>query len=230
MYSVRNMTFALLICAVTIAPLAAAQKPAPVVQTNVTSIVHDKDALGTTLYTGSDDYNGTGQASYTSVLNVMSTISGAGWGLSLYNQTVRTIHLTFNHLSGGTAPLPPSAYYWENVEIYSICHDTYGNAVAFPGITSATPNCSFGLDFTDNKIKYKLVMSPNLPAAGPATGSATVTCTSGSAPCVSWTITPNSGANGSSYGVANLYEFGHNGSLVYIGQYSNTYRIDVTNP
>jgi hypothetical protein len=159
MYSVRNMTFALLICAMTAAPLAAGQKPGRVVQTNVTSVVHDNNAGGTPLYTSSDDYNGMGQpqATYTSVLNVISTI-GTGWGLSLFNQTVRTIHLTFEHISGCTALLRPGRYYWQNVEIYSTCFDAHGNTVAFSGITSATPNCSFGLDFTDNNIKYKLVM------------------------------------------------------------------------
>jgi hypothetical protein len=55
-----------------------------------------------------------------------------------------------------------------------------------------------------------------------------VTCTSATVPCVSWTITPNAGTGG--LGVANLYQFAKNGSLVYIGQYKNTYQIDVTNP
>src|SRR5262249_50031561 len=126
MYSVRNMTLTLLICAMTAAPLAARQKPGRVVLTNVTSVVHDNDAGGSPLYTSSDDYNGTGQATYTSVLNVASTI-GIRWGLDLFNQTVRTVHLTFEHLSGATAPLPPSGYYWQNIEIYSTCFDAHGN-------------------------------------------------------------------------------------------------------
>lgn len=113
-----------------------------------------------------------------------------------------------------------------------MCYDSSGNQVAFPNLVNGSNNCSLGVDFTPNGTKYKLVMSPHLPAAGPATGLASVTCNAtgtvnGVTQCVNWTIAPNVNANA---GVANLYYFTKNGSLAFIGQYYNTYLINVTNP
>lgn len=49
--------------------------------------------------------------------------------------------------------------------------------------------------------------------------------------CVSWSIVPN--ANAPNANVANLYWYsskGKNSTWVFVGQYCNTFRIDVTNP
>jgi hypothetical protein len=84
-----------------------------------------------------------------------------------------------------------------------------------------------GVDFYSAGIKYKLVMSPALPAPGPVTGLATVTCNAlSSGECVNWTIVPNMTAAKAT--VADLYQYSH--GLAFIGQYQNTYRVDVTYP
>lgn len=77
-------------------------------------------------------------------------------------------------------------------------------------------------------------MSPVLRNPGdPATGLVTVTCNLVSSnQCVSWTITPNTSARAPSPTVGNLYSY--TGTVkqpwVFIGQYYDTFRIDVTKP
>jgi hypothetical protein len=204
--------------------------------TNVTTVVHDLDLAGNQLLTRSDDYNGTGQATYTSVSggshqNLISSWiqSAGGWVLDLFNQSLRTLYITPNDPINASQPLgPPPGYYWQNVEAYSVCYDQSGNQVPFPNLTNGSGNCSLGIDFYSGGAKYKLVMSPHMPAAGPATGLAQVACNSvNNGQCVSWTIQPNMGAVNPT--VSNLYRYGTHG-LVFVGQYNNTFRIDVTNP
>ena len=132
---------------------------------------------------------------------------------------------------------PPPGYYWQNVEVAVGCYDQNLNLVPFQNILTLSANCKMIVDFGYNGVEYKIVMGPsgNLPAPGPVTGLVNVTCNSvGNGQCVNWTITPNTTASGSNPPtVANLYQFntGHGKTtLVLVGQYYHTFRIDVTNP
>lgn len=225
--------------AVTMAPLTLA---ATVSSIKVTSIVHDEDTATppNQWLLRSDDYNGSFQATYTDTANKAGTggvtthitLSGGSWQMYLGNQSLRTIWLTLSRPTPGSPPAPaPDGYYSANVEVYSTCFDTNNNQTGFlvipPGM--ANNRCDLGLDFSYGGTKYKLVMSPAISG----TGWATVSCNAGDSTgaCNSWTISPNTLAgSGNVPTVANLYRFANNGSLVYIGQYYNTYRIDVTNP
>lgn len=211
---------------------AAGQKPTSSI--NVTTIVHDYDTSNNWLLMRSDDFNGVGQATYSAALdpNVSSIIASGGWQVYLGNQTVRTVYLTLSNPVPGSNPSPaPNGYYSANTEIYSTCFDQNNNVISFLAIAPFTSlnRCQLGVDFSYGRTKYKLVMSPTRPG----TGWATVTCNAGnsSGVCDSWTIVPNTTAgSGNVPEVANLYQFSTAGSLVYIGSYYNTYRIDITNP
>jgi hypothetical protein len=211
-------------------PATAGKSPS----VNVTTIVHDFTAgsVAQQLLMTSDDYNGTGQATYSSALNpsvnsVITCCGGTMWRLLLGQQSVRTLWITPDIPVGSQPPGPASGYYWKDVEVYSVCYDQNNNAVALANIVTSSGNCSLGVDFYSAGIKYKLVMSPALPAPGPVTGLATVTCNAlSSGECVNWTIVPNMTAANAT--VADLYQYGH--GLAFIGQYQNTYRVDVTNP
>ena len=228
MMPLRDMSLAILVCILAAAPVRAGQKPTN--NTKVTSVVYDYDTAGQQLLTQSDHFNGSQQATYGAADWRVSSLvlTGSAWQLYLGNQSVRTIRLTMsNPVPGTTALAPLDGYYSANVEVYSQCFDQNNNQVAFSAVVTLSTRCSFGVDFSSSGTKYKWVMSP-LKAG---TGWATVTCNSVvNASCVNWTITPNSAAGESTYAVANLYRFAKNGSLVYVGQYYNTYRIDVTNP
>lgn len=215
--------------------MAGASKPAPTT-IDVTTTVYDFDATGADQpLMRSDDYNGTGQASYTTIDGCGSTpclfsgINFAGaWHLNLYKQSVRTLWITANAINGLQPAGPPAGYYWENVEAYCQCYDQSGNIVPFPNLTSGSNNCSLGIDFNSNGTKYKLVMSPHLPAAGPVTGLASVACNAvSSGQCVNWTLTPNTAAPNAT--IADLFYYGRRG-LVFVGQYYNTFRINASNP
>ena len=210
----------------------AGAKPTPTPSSiNVTSTVYDFDATSVPLLMRSDDHTGAGQATYTTVGGVASQINSAGdWRLDLFNQSVRTLWITPNNaVPGTTVAGPPAGYYWQNVETYSVCYDQSLNIVALPNLTNGSNNCSLGVDFTANGTKYKLVMSPHLPApGGPATGLASVACNAVSNnQCVNWTITPNTAAANAT--VADLFYYGKRG-LVFVGQYYNTFRINASNP
>jgi hypothetical protein len=144
------------------------------------------------------------------------------------SQSVRTIYLTPNQAVGTQPAGPPAGLYWKDVEVYTQCYDQYLNLVPMQNVVNTSGTCSFGVDFYAVGTKYKLVMTPHLPAKGPATGLATVACNvvSNNA-CVNWTIPPNTAA--ANVGVANLYAYGHNG-LEFVGQYYNTFLVNVTNP
>lgn len=202
---------------------------------NVTSVFHDFDVSGTQLLLRSDDYNGTGQASYSAALdpNLSSTVYCGTWSLRMYSQSVRTVWITPNNAINSSQPAaPPAAYYWRNVEGTGKCYDQNLNIVYYQNILTSSNNCALNLDFGYNGVKYKLSMSPSLPAPGPASGLATVTCNVVSGgQCVNWTITPNLTASSTHPPtVANLYYYAQGGKLTFIGQYYNTFRIDVTQP
>ena len=185
--------------------------------TPVTTVVHDSDAAGNALLTRSDDYNGAGLATYTSINKITSQIeSSGGWKLYLGSQTVRTMYLV---LASQGIPVP-DGYYAVNVEVYSQCFDQSLTPVGLLTMAAGTSNdnCSFGIDFSYARTKYKLVMSPKFSG----TGLATVTCnaaTNGS--CADWTIVPNTMTQNAA--VANLYHYSNTGSLVFDGAYHNSY-------
>ncbi len=121
--------------------------------------------------------------------------------------------------------------------------DQNGNIVPLANVVTSSGNCKLGTNFNSGGTLYKLLMSPfpfsgagdgtpTCPPTGcPATGFATVTCNKVSnSQCVSWTIMPYTNAPNANG--ANLYSYTgtRKGPWVFIGQYYNTYRIDVTNP
>jgi hypothetical protein len=187
----------------------------------VTTTVYDADNVGNLLLTRSDDYNGTGFATHTTLGKMSSHITANGaWQLYLGSQTARTIYLV---LASQGIPAPDGNYA-SNVEVYNACFDRNDAQVSLLLMTvgASNGNCSFGVDFSNGRIKYKLAKGPNI--AG--TGRAIVTCnaaTSGS--CTNWTIVPNPSA--ANTGVANLYHYTNNGSLVFDGVYHNSFFVSV---
>jgi len=221
-----------------------AQPGKPSSDVPVTSVLYDYDTAGTQLLMRSDDYNGVGQATYTTIKNkagflVYSTITADGqWFLSLNDQSGRTLWLTPNQPVGGSQPTAPPAGNYVIQKTYSVCRDQSENVVPFTSLVNGSGNCSLAVNFFYGGILYKLIMRPDsldgtlCPSGGcPATGLANVTCNAVSNnQCVNWTITPNAAAP--LVGVANLYSYtGPRGaSWVYIGQYYNTFRINASNP
>jgi len=186
---------------------------------DVTTTVYDTDALGALLLTRSDQFNGSGFATYATVNNVTSRIQPDGsWQLLLLGQTARTIHLV---LASQGIPLPDGNYS-ADVEVYTQCFDQSLNRVSLLQMTAGATNanCSFGVDFSTggHRAKYKLVSSPKF--AG--TGTALVTCmAAANGSCTKWTIVPNT--SGPNAGVANLYLFGN--GLELQGVYHNSFSI-----
>lgn len=229
---------------------AAAQKPSSTTSPNVTATLHDYDASGTNLMLlRSDDYNGSGQATYTSSSSrgssLGSTITNGEWVLGLSNQSLRTVYITPNAAIDYLQPQgPPAGYYWQGVTIRSGCFDQNGNIVPLANVVTASGNCKLGVNFTSGGIDYKLLMSPfplsgagdpppTCPSGGcPATGAVQVTCNSiSNGQCVNWMIEPNVTAPHAN--VANLYRYSsskHSATWVFIGQYYNSFRIGLTNP
>jgi hypothetical protein len=219
--------------------------------TNATATFYDYDALGTTLMLlRSDDYNGSGQATYAPFssrnASLISEIKNGDWNLNLANQSLRTIYITPNNAINNLQPQGPAAgYYWEGVTVRSGCFDQNGNTVPLTNIATASGNCKLGVNFNSGGTTYKLLMSPfplsgggdpppTCPANGcPATGVVTVTCNAiNNGACVNWTIEPNVAAANAN--VANLYRFSSTpkplGTWIFIGQYYNTFRINASYP
>jgi hypothetical protein len=214
--------------------------------TNVTTVVHDYGSDGTTqLLLRSDDYSGSGQATYVSGSSISSFITSSGeLELLLFNQSLRTVWITPNEPVGSQPMGPPAGYYSKGTDVRSDCFDQNGNIVPLANIVTSSGNCKLGVNFNSGGTQYKLLMSPfpfsgagdgtpTCPATGcPATGLATVTCnTVSNSRCVSWTIVPNTNAANAKF--ANLYWYQSSkrtATWVFIGQYYNTFRIDVTNP
>ena len=199
----------------------------------VTTIVQDTDANGAATLLRSDDYNGTGQAVYKQGGGITSDIYGGIYFLDLYSQTLRTLYLTPNDAyapaQNPPVPIPPPGYYSQYVEMPVHCYDASNNLVPLQNIVTSSGNCRLGVDFGYQGVKYKLDMGPVLAAPGPATGLVNVACNASSGgQCVNWTITPN--PNGTLANVANLYYYARGGKLTFLGQYYNTFRIEVTNP
>jgi|GEM_PF-3156444 len=220
---------------------AFAQKSSTAI--NVTTTVYDFDAASTQLLLmRSDNYNGSGLATYTTykgkgtnAASVTSQITSDGqWYLAMNDQSGRYIWVTPNQAIDSSQPPGPPAGYYAIQKAYSNCRDQNGNIIPYPNLVNGSGNCSMAVNFHYEGILYKLLMRPGAlegtqcPSGGcPATGLAKVACNGVSAgKCVNWTITPNDGAP--LVAVANLYSYtGPSGSpWVYIGQYYNTFRIN----
>jgi hypothetical protein len=221
------------------APLFA-KAPPPPPDISVTTTIFDTDASGNPLLLRSDDYNGTGFATYVSSSGHGSSLTShinpdGGWQLLLNNQTVRTLALVL--ASQGMTGIPDGNY-WANVEAYARCYDASNTHVDIIGMAAGAwnGNCTFGLDFTAGSTKYKLTMGPDSDADG-VTGRALVTCTAASnGSCTNWTVVPNPATvttftltNGQTVSapVASLYAFTTRGFL-FKGSYHNSYSIAAT--
>lgn len=203
----------------------------------VTTIVHDTDSSGSPLLIRSDDYNGSGQATYSPSAVASYIFSDGRYFLRLYGQSVRTLFITPNDPINGSQPMaPPAGYYWQNVELAVACFDQNLNLVPFGNIVTSSGHCSMILDFGYNGTEYKLAMGPNgnLPSSDSGSGLVNVACNSvKNAQCVNWTITPDTNASSTNPPtVANLFVYtgSHKTPLALVGQYHLTLRIDVTNP
>jgi hypothetical protein len=218
--------------------------------TNATATFQDYDPLGTTFQLlRSDDYNGTGQATYTSSSSRGSSLGSSfvngEWVLGLSSQSLRTVYITPNEGIDDLQPQgPPAGYYHQGVTIRSGCFDQNGNVVPLANVVTTSSNCKVGVNFTSGVTNYKLLMSPfplsgagdprpTCPPTGcPATGVVSVTCNSVSnSVCVNWTIEPNAAAPRAN--VANLYRYSSSkgsATWIFIGQYYNSFRIRLTNP
>jgi hypothetical protein len=229
---------------------AAAQKSGSSSSTNLTATFYDYDSLGGTLQLlRSDDYNGSGQATYAASSSKNSTLitgfnADGGWNFNLAHQTLRTVYVTPNAAIDNVQPTGPPAGYYGDAVINSGCFDQSGNVVPLKNVVTSSGNCYLGVNFSSAGTSYKLLMSPfplslaDAPAACPtggcpSPGLVTVTCNAVSGgQCVSWTIEPNS--TGPQANIANLYRRSSTprpaGSWVFIGQYYNSFRIGLTNP
>lgn len=210
------------------APRAAG--PASAAKTTSTDVpvittIYDADASGALLLTRSDDYNGSGYATYSPISGVHNSLTShittdGAWQIYIGNQTVRTLHLML-----ADAGLPfANGYYWSSVEMASRCSDQSGTQVSVRALAvgASYDNCSLIVDFdigTRQKTTYKLAMGPNF--AG--TGRATVTCnaTDGTY-CTSWTIVPNDAAPNARVAILT----GGNGTTSLDGKfYTNSYSV-----
>ncbi|HEX3085702.1 MAG TPA: hypothetical protein VHP99_14315 [Pyrinomonadaceae bacterium] len=229
---------------------AAAQKSGASSSTDPMATFHDYDALGGTLMLlRSDDFKVVGQATYSSSSSRGSSLSSGfvngEWNLNLSNQSLRTIYITPNAAIDNLQPQgPPAGYYSQGVTTRTGCFDQSGNTVPLANVATTSGNCKLGVNFTSGGTDYKLLMSPfplsgagdpppTCPAGGcPPTGVVQVTCNATSnGQCVNWTIEPNVTAPHAN--VANLYRYSsskHSATWVFMGQYYNSFRVELTNP
>ena len=221
-------------------------------QEPVTTVIFDNDDTGAALLMRSDDFNGSGQATYATIKEkrgagylVNSQIQSNGvWELALSEQSGRALWITPDQGVDSSQPTAPPAGYYAVQKVYSACLDQSGNIVPFENVVNGSGNCSLGVNFNYAGVLYKLLMRPGsldpsqtgpgalCPSGGcPATGKAKVTCNAvGNNQCVNWTITPN--AEAPLVRVSNLYSYqtAPNTAWVYIGQYYNSFSVSVTYP
>src|SRR5512147_2317984 len=130
----------------------AGQKPTST-NTNVTTTIHDYASDGITqVLLRSDDYSGTGQATYTSYSSGGSSLSSfitsiGEWLLNLGHQSTRTVWITPNSPVGSQPAAPPAGYYWDNTTVRSDCFDQNGNIVPLANIVTSSGNCNLGVNF-----------------------------------------------------------------------------------
>ena len=216
-----------------------------------TSTVYDNATSGAQLLMRSDDFDGSGFATYgkprtstkgntTSQDNSSSGFDANGWVITW--SSPRKLFITPNQPVGvqppPTVPLPSANFYSWAGQAHSICRTPAGAVIPFASLgTGIQYSCQLGVEFhypdQSSGAVYKLVMGPALPWGGPSTGVANVQCNSiASNQCANWTITSGPDANGQNTNVANLYYYdGGSATWVFIGQYYNSFRIGVvTNP
>jgi hypothetical protein len=141
---------ALIVAATICAALPGGASGGKTTNTNVTTIVHDYDSTGAPLLVKSDDYNGSGEATYSAKdTNVGSHIDSSGeWWLNLYGQNtrqsvLRQLYVTPNDVYNSAAhSVPPAGLYWQSVEASSVCRDQNLNKVPFE-------NNTFRIDVTN---------------------------------------------------------------------------------
>lgn len=251
MNSLRNMTLSLVVgCALLAIPLNAQRSPFVVMK--VTAIIHDQNDCDPNnpadpciqYLTRSDDYSGTTFATYNELTdpNIKNTIAGDGnsfWSMYLLPGTDRKIWLTLN--SRSETPILPDGDYLASApaEIFSQCWNRKGNSpMSWETMkTGASLNhCSFGVIFAYGGIEYKLLMRPN-KADATNTGWAKVTCRASTTKdgCTRWEMVPNMDPEELHPTVANLYKCeptctGSNSLITVLGEYRNTFRIEVTYP
>ena len=212
-------------------------------QEPVTSVVFDNDSTGSQLLMRSDDYNGTGEATYINSRTLTSSIESNGeWRLQWGSMSTRALWITPNDpIDNSQPPSPPAGYYTQGIETISLCRDQSGNIVPFENLVNGSNNCSMAVNFITGGIEYKLLMNlygvpadlgSSCPSTGcPPTGLATVTCNAVSNnQCLNWTITPNMAAPNAT--VASLFSYTGSRTIpwVFIGQYHNTFRINASYP
>jgi hypothetical protein len=237
------------ICALAVFGTAAAQKGGGGSKTSfqepVTSVVFDNDDTGAPLLMRSDNYNGAGQATYTNIkakgagyLVSSEILANGRWQLALKDESGRTLWVTPDEgIDSSQPPAPPAGYYAVQ-KAFSTCRDQGGNIVPFQNVVNGSGNCSMTVNFFYGGVLYMLTMRPGslegalCPSGGcPATGLAKVSCNEvANSQCVNWTITPN--ANAPLVRVSNLYSYTgpRDTPWVYIGQYYNSFSINVTYP
>lgn len=142
------------------------------------------------------------------------------WSFDLSNSS-RSFSMTLTPVNGSQAG-PFSGPLAFNGQLYSRCFTPSLGLQNWTQIVTSDNNCAMRANFSYGGVGYSLVMSPQV--AG--TGTATVTCTSNSSPCSSWSDVPTTGPNASNPNVANLY--GSGGALV--GQYYLSFNISLTHP
>src|SRR5438445_11403166 len=175
MRRILEMSVLLAEIVVGVAALGAAQGYKPTSSSvNVTTTVYDYDGGGVELLMRSDDYNGSGQATYTSTGSVTSAIFNGELDLSLLKQSLRTLWITPNDPFSSSEPAgPPAGYYSQGVQSLSRCFDQNGNTVPLANVLTSSGNCKLGVNFNSGGTLYKLLMSP-FPFSG--AGDGTPTC------------------------------------------------------
>lgn len=213
--------------AITVTARATVTSSGPV-DVPVTTTIYDADALGASLLTRSDDYNGSGFATYSPIGGVhgglTSHVSSDGaWQLYIGNQTVRTLQLMLADAGLSFA----NGYYWSSVEMASHCSDAAGNVLNIQLLAAGASydNCSLIVDFdigNRKKTTYKLAMGPLFAN----TGRAMITCNAVSASyCVSWAIAPNDAAPNARVAILTAGA----GTTSLDGRfYTNSYRVSAT--
>jgi hypothetical protein len=208
------------------ATASKAPPPGPV-DVGVTTTVYDADATGALLLMRSDDYNGSGFATYSpssgrGISGLTSHVSADGsWQLYIGNQTARKLHLMLADAGLSFA----NGYYSSSVEVASHCFDQTTGAslnIQLLAAGASYDNCSLIVDFdynTPRATTYKLAMGPNFAN----TGRAIVTCNAVTGLyCTNWTIEPNDAAANARVAILTA----GNGTTSLDGRfYTNSYRV-----
>ncbi len=206
---------------------------ATIFNTNCTSTINGGNC------TLSSDGLTAGYAVYQNGPGVNSTLTpdstGAGtlydqWNLSFGNASSRSVYLTLTPINGAPPIFTGSQSF--QATLYSRCFtdatastDQNWTLITSTNYPNGDPTCAMRVLFTSAGVSYTLVMSPAEAAKSePATGAATVTCTSNTSPCTSWTDVPTTGITNAN--VANLY----NGGSSPIGQYYLSFNVSLTHP